>query len=263
MNSYIRLLSAAAIVANAACASSAVQSSTDGASVEPVPAGAVTVTGRVTTRDGAPVANARVYVPGTGAAARTDANGNYTLSGVAAGPQSVVVRHTGYAVVRTDAKFSTKPSDRERNHIDVVLPTRSEAAADATQRERDLAGLEKIGFLQRQSTIRGADFFGPDDIAKINPSRVADIFRNTPVVFESPGPYGTVLRGAQGCLITYVDGLPWRSMFPGDLDTDLPARDVVAAEVYPPGQTPPAPFSRTSLRRNCTTIGIWTRAATG
>jgi hypothetical protein len=221
------------------------------------------VTGRVTTRDGAPVANARVYVPGTGAATRTDANGNFALSGVPGGPQSVVVRHNGYAVVRTDAKFSTKPSDRERNHIDVVLPTESEAIADAAQRDRDLAGLEKIGFLQRQATMKGAYFLGPDDIAQIKPTKTSDIFRNIPVVFQAPGRYGPVLRGAQGCLITYVDGLPWRSMFPGDLDTYIPAREVVAAEVYPPGQTPPVPFSRASFRQNCTTIGIWTRGSTG
>jgi hypothetical protein len=202
-------------------------------------------------------------VPGTGVATRTNANGNYTLAAVTAGPQSVVVRRNGYAVVRTDAKFSTKASDRARNRIDVVLPTEDEAAADATRRERDLAVLDKVGFAQRQSTIRGADFLGPDEIAEINPKEVSDIFRSNPLVIESPGRYGPVLRGAQGCLITYVDGLPWRSMFPGDLDTDIPARDVVAAEVYPPGQTPPAPFLRGSPRLNCTTIGIWTRGATG
>jgi hypothetical protein len=263
MHSYTRFLPAAAIAIAAACASTANQSTVDSDLFGPPTAGTVTVTGRVATRDGTPVADARVYVPGTGAATRTDANGNFTLTGVPGGPQSLVVRHGGYAVVRTDAKFSTKPSDRERNHIEVVLPTESEAQADATQRERDLAGLEKIGFLQRQATIKGAYFLGPDDIAQMRPTRTSDIFRSIPVVFQSPGRFGPVLRGAQGCLITYVDGLPWRSMFPGDLDTYVPARDVVAAEVYAPGQAPPAPFSRASFRPNCTTIGIWTRAATG
>src|SRR3954465_12228641 len=177
MYSYTRFLTAAAIAASAACAGAIRQSPAGSDSFGPTATGTVTVTGRVTTRDGAPVANARVYVPGTGMATRTDANGNYTLSAVTAGPQSVVVRRSGYAVVRTDVKFSTKPSDRARNHIDVVLPTESEAAADATQRDRDLAGLQKIGFLQRQSTMKGAYFLGPDDIASMKPSRVSDIFR--------------------------------------------------------------------------------------
>jgi hypothetical protein len=260
MYRYKGLLTAAVLVfATSSTALSQVTNASYGRSS----VGTVNVTGRVTTRDGKPVANARVYVPGTGEATRTDANGNYVLRGVPAGPQSVVVRRNGYAVVRTDVKFSTKASDRARNHIDVTLPTASEAVAVANQRVRDLSGLEKVGFVQRQQTVKNAYFISPDDIAQINPTRVSDLFRNVPVVTQSAGRYGPVLRGAQGCLITYVDGLPWRSMFPGDLDSDIPVRDVVAAEVYPPGQTPPAVFLRGSPRRNCTTIGIWTRSAAG
>src|SRR3954470_1277246 len=156
MYSYTRFLTAAAIAASAACAGAIGQSPSGSSSFGPTATGTVTVTGRVTTRDGAPVVNARVYVPGTGVATRTNANGNYTLAAVAAGPQSVVVRRNGYPVGRTDAKVSTKASDRARNRIDVVLSTESEAAADATQRKRALAGLDKVGFAQRQSTIRGA-----------------------------------------------------------------------------------------------------------
>ncbi len=225
--------------------------------------GTVTVTGRVTNSAGDPIANARVYVPGTGEATRTDANGNYVLTGVPGGPQEVVVRSYGYAPVRTDAKFSTKPSDAERNHINVTLPTPAEAVAIANQRASDSLALSRVGFLQRESQIRGGYFITPDQISADKPTKVSDIFRSVPVLIETPGPYGTVLRGAQGCLLTYVDGLPWRSMFPGDLDTDIPARDVVAAEVYPPGVTPPAPFLRGVARPNCTTLGIWTRSALG
>jgi hypothetical protein len=52
-------------------------------------------------------------------------------------------------------------------------------------------------------------------------------------------------------------------MFPGDLDTYIPVNDVVAAEVYPPGQLPPSPFNRSGNRLNCTTRAIWTRPAVG
>jgi Carboxypeptidase regulatory-like domain len=238
---------------------STMQPSTDVATA----AGTVTVSGRVTNSAGSPIANARVYVPGTGAATRTDANGNYTLAGIPGGPQVVVVRRRGYAPVRTDAKFSTKPSDAERNRIDVTLPTQTEAAAIANQQLNDSLDLARTGFLQREATIRGAYFITPDEISADRANTLSDIFRGVPVLMESPGPYGPTLRGVRGCLLTYVDGLPWRSMFPGDLDTDIPLRDVVAAEVYPPGMAPPAPFTRGATRPNCTTVGIWTRSSLG
>jgi hypothetical protein len=225
--------------------------------------GTVTVTGRVTNSAGSPITNARVYVPGTGAATRTDANGNYALQGVPGGPQVVVVRSFGYTPVRTDVKFSTKASDAERNRINVTLPTPGEAAAIANQRATDSLGLARAGFLQREASIRGAYFITPEEINDQKPNRLSDIFRSVPVLMETPGPYGTTLRGVRGCLLTYVDGLPWRSMFPGDLDTDIPVRDVVAAEVYPPGLAPPSPFSRGATRPNCTTVGIWTRSSLG
>src|SRR5438128_8399052 len=103
--------------------------------------GSVTVTGRVVSSTGTPIPDARVYIPGAGEATRTDANGNYNLTGVPDGPQEVVVRHRGYAPTRVDAKFSTKRSDRERNHIAVKLLTQHEAVAGANQQSRDSAGL--------------------------------------------------------------------------------------------------------------------------
>lgn len=252
--------SAAALVAFSAVVSSATQAQT--ATVAQTN-GTVTVTGRVTTKDGKAVPDARVYVPGTNEATRTDANGNYSLTGVPGGPQLVVVRERGYVPVRSEAKFSTKRSDRARNHVNVTLLTPSEAASVATQWAQDSAGLDKVGFLQRESTVRGAYFITPDQIAQAKPVRVSDIFRGVPVLTEGFGRTGPVLRGAQGCLITYVDGLPWRSMFPGDLDTYVSVRDVVAAEVYGPGQTPPVPLARGVPRLNCTTVAIWTRSGIG
>jgi hypothetical protein len=252
--------SALALIALTACVSSAMEPSTP-ALVQST--GTVTVTGRVTTSDGKPVPNARVYVPGTNEATRTDANGNYALAGVPGGPQQVVVRQRGYVPVQVDAKFSTKRSDRARNHVDVKLLTPSEVATSTAQSARDSAALDKVGFFRRESAGRGAYFIAPEQIAEMKPSTTSDIFRQVPILTQVSGRTGPVLRGAQGCLLTYVDGLPWRSMFPGDLDTYVPARDVLAAEVYPPGQVPPTPFLRGVPRSRCTTLAIWTRSRVG
>ena len=144
---------AAALIAFTARVSSAMQLAT-AAVVQP--SGTVTVTGRVTTSDGKPVADARVYVPGSNEATRTDAGGNYSLAGVPGGPQVVVVRKSGYAPVRSEAKFSTKPSDRARNHVNVTLLTTGEAATESAQSARDSAALDKVGFFRRESSVRGA-----------------------------------------------------------------------------------------------------------
>jgi hypothetical protein len=252
------LESAAALIAFTVCISSAPTSKAAAQA-----SSTVTVTGKVTTSTGKPVPNARVYVPGSNEATETDARGNYTLTGVPGGPQVVVVRQSGYVPVRTEAKFSTKPSDRARNRVNVRLLTSSEVATVQAQWARDSVGLAKVGFFDREATVRGAYFITPDQIASPKPVRVSDIFRGVPVVVQSVGRSGTVLRGVGGCLLTYVDGLPWRSMFPGDLDTYVSARDVAAAEAYGPGQLAPAPFLRGGQRPNCTTIAIWTRSHIG
>src|SRR5258706_12283716 len=122
----IRAVEAAlALIAFTVCVSSAMEPSTPAAVQTP---GTVTVTGRVTTSDGKPVANARVYVPGTNEATRTDANGNYALTGVPGGPQQVVVRQRGYVPVQVDAKFSTKRTERAPNQVNFNLLTPREVA---------------------------------------------------------------------------------------------------------------------------------------
>jgi hypothetical protein len=225
--------------------------------------GTVTVSGRVATSDGKPVSDARVYVPGSNEATRTDARGNYSLAGVPDGPQVVVVRKSGYAPVRNEAKFSTKPSDRARNHVNVTLLTSDQAATELAQSARDSAALDKVGFFRRESSVRGGYFITPDQIDQQKAVRLSDIVRQVPVLVETVGRTGPVLRGVRGCLITYVDGFPWRSMFPGDLDSYVSARDVVAVEAYGPGLAPPTPFVRGAFRSNCTTLGLWTRSGMG
>src|SRR5689334_2190862 len=244
----------------AACARSA--ATTDDMDVSPLQ-GSVTVTGRVVDSNGNPIPAARVYIPTAGDVTRTDASGRYTLTGVPDGPQTVVVRKRGFAPTRVEAKFSTKASDRDRNRIDVTLLTQPQALNFASEQSRDSSALDRVGFLQRENATRGAYFLTPEDIAGTRAVTTSDLFRQVPVLIEMPGRNGNVLRGVNGCLATYVDGIRWRSMFPGDLDAYIPVNDVIAAEVYPPGQLPPPPFNQGGNRLNCTTLAIWTRSAVG
>jgi hypothetical protein len=112
--------------------------------------------------------------------------------------------------------------------LNVTLLTSDQAATELAQSARDSAALDKVGFFRRESSVRGGYFITPDQIDQQKAVRLSDIVRQVPVIVETVGRTGPVLRGVRGCLITYVDGFPWRSMFPGDLDSYVTARDVVA-----------------------------------
>jgi hypothetical protein len=147
---------------------------------------------------------------------------------------------------------------KPRDSVDLAALTPEQLAAFSAGRERDSALLERSGFIYREATVHGAYFIDPEEIAEMNAGSIADIFRHVPVMLEPANPTGRSLR-SQGCFLTYVNGLPRRASNPASLDTFIKVREVVAAEVYPPGQPAPAPFTSTSAPANCTTIGIWTR----
>jgi hypothetical protein len=207
--------------------------------------------------DGSPLADAGISIPGVDQPTRTDAEGNFTITNVAAGPSTVVVSRTGYATSRAKAKFSTKPTDSGRNHIDLTLFTAEETADFIARGTADSALLSKVGFLERQASVRDAYFVTPDVIAAIQPRTIADIFRHVPVMIENPNPSGVQTRGA--CTITYVNGIVRNRAYRKNIETYVPLRQIVAAEVYPPGQYPPPPFTRASAQTSCATVALWTR----
>jgi hypothetical protein len=147
-----------------------------------------------------------------------------------------------------------------RTGADLAQLTPEQRDSLVAQQARDSAQLENIGFRKRESVFTDAYFIEPDEIEAIQPKVIADIFRHVPLLIERPGPPATRLRGAQGCFLTYVNGSMLRARLPNELDTFLRARDILAAEVYPPGESPPTPFARPSTRSECTTVALWTRS---
>jgi len=147
-----------------------------------------------------------------------------------------------------------------RDSVDLATLTPEQIAALVTRQAKDSLRLERVGFPRRAATIQDAYFVTPDDIAAIQPRTIAEIFKHVPVLIENPNPMGRRPRGGQGCFLNYVNGIPRRERALSELDTFLHARDVMAAEVYPPGQLPPAPFDRSSNGSSCTTVALWTRS---
>ncbi|HEY1952752.1 MAG TPA: carboxypeptidase-like regulatory domain-containing protein [Gemmatimonadaceae bacterium] len=224
-------------------------------------AGDVTVSGRVTNSEGSPVEGATITIRNSKQKAVSDADGRYTVVDVPAGPAGVVVSREGYATAHTAGKFSTKRSDSDRNRVDVELLTPDQVVLLSTRQARDSAALEKNGFLEREASIRYGYFVTPDDIDQIQPRTISDIFKHVPFsVIETSGPSSGMLESARTCYTTYVNGVMRHVAAPSDLDTYLRASDVMAAEVYPPGQPPRAAFARAASRPGCTTVAVWTRS---
>jgi Carboxypeptidase regulatory-like domain len=233
----------------------------ESASLMPSNSGAVTVTGRVTSSHGDPIANAEVSIAGNNGVTTTDADGNYQLQGVAPGKRTVIVRHAGYATMRTDSRFSVDRKGRGSSSVDVGMLTPDEVVSVEAQRTLDSARLEKVGFNSREDVGRGAYFIDAEQIAAIHPHRISDIFRHVPVLLENPFG-GRSEFASMNCVLTYVDGLPRRGKSLGSLETFMRANEIIGAEVYPPGQLPPPPFVATSSQENCTTLALWTRRTT-
>ena len=165
------------------------------------------------------------------------------------------VRHSSR--IDTDASAPDPVSLKPHDTVDLALLTPDQRAALVTRRSRDSIALDETGFNRREAMIQDAYFIPNDMIEEMNARNVSDILGHVPGLGASLTP-GTT-RQIGGCYNTFVNGLP-RAKAPGDLDADIPARDVIGLEVYPPGQLLPSPFSRSGTRPNCTTVALWTRS---
>lgn len=169
------------------------------------PAAAGTLTGRVTTTDGAPLAGARVASPGLARTAVADARGVYRLDGLAPGAYVVVVTAAGRTPERrtvevasgapTAADFALAPAPPLLSDV-VVTATRTPEAPNEVAATVHVLTPERV----RTSPARTAD----------------DLLRELPGV-ELPrtsstagGPEEIVsLRGAdEGRTLVLLDGVP-------------------------------------------------------
>ena len=227
--------------------------------LSPVDSGAKTgkavLSGRVILEGNAPGAGSRVEVAGTDVVGTTDEKGEFTLRNLPSGTHVLVARHLGYAA---DA-VAVDLSSREARKVTVTLPRYVTIMDPVLVNARRTASLDRIGFVRRQKSGAGY-FLGPDQIARMNPIQLTDLFRQVPGLRVQYSPQGDVITSSRGvgssCTIFYVDDMRWQSVMPGDINTFVSAREVVAAEVY---QSPNVPAQYSSGMGNCVTIVLWTR----
>lgn len=218
--------------------------------------------GRLTTmartETGAPIANARVSVSGSGVGALTDANGRAVLSSLPTGSYMVDVRALGYDNVR--APVEIRPNDTPTFEPPMRRVT-ALSRVDVRATRAAAFGPNMVEFEQRRRSGFGT-FRGPDDVERIGPFDMGDVLRTMSGIRIIPTRQGSVyLMRESGTgdlcqpevfidrtrVTTFLDG--------GSLDAFVSGQNVQAVEVY--SALAPLPAAIMSYTK-CGTIVIWT-----
>ena len=220
--------------------------------------GAARVLGRVVNKQGAPVANARVTLNGTGAATLTRENGEFALDSLPAGTQAITVRHLGYSPTEVTVELSSRAPARVNVQMGPYVPV-LEAREVVSRMEQ---GLDRVGWTSRKRGASGGYFISPEQIEARKAVQFTDLLTTTPgirVQGSMGRSYITATRsvGRQGCVNVFVDGSRWQQLEAGDLDSFVRAADVAAIEVYPGGGSMPVEFQ--SSGGDCAAVVVWTK----
>jgi hypothetical protein len=209
--------------------------------------------------DGEPIPDARVYVRGSRAIAKTTASGAFALSGLPGGTQVVEVTALGYQPGRQNVDL--KPGDGRR--AEIVL-------GKSVQRLQPLEVVGKMGSEQQSFLDRAKRGFGyfitEEDIQKRNPIIFEDIIRGVPGMQVVPVGQGYRITSSRGqsdilsdCTPTYfVDGSPFY-VDPSNGDPfPVGPSEIMGIEVYAGTAGVPVEFQR-GTNGGCGTIVIWTK----
>ena len=220
------------------------------------PVAVARLSGRVLSVAGQPVSGARVQVEGTTRAVDSRLDGTFTLDSLPSGSQVVVARRIGYNPVEQPVELSASTPATTTLRFDqavALLPT----VRTEVQRE---TGLDAVGFTQRQKSGMGF-YMDEKTIARRQAPKFTDILRTVPGINVTTSGYDTYVTDARtqgtGCVNYVVDGSPWVSMNPGDIDSFVLPDNVGAIEVYHGAETP-AQFVLPG-QGGCATIVIWTK----
>lgn len=217
--------------------------------------GTAQLTGRVLNAAGQPISGARVQLDGTPRVATTRANGDFTLDSLPPGTQSVTVRHLGYSPVEEAVDLASAAPSSVTIRMSEYVPV-LETVRVTAQRERSL---DAVGYLRRKRTGMGHYLEG--DQINTTSRYFSDVLRVIPGIQVQSAGFGRQVvrssRGANGCVMFWVDGTPWQSMEPGDIDDFIKPHELGAIEVYSPTNTP-AEFQG-ARGSSCTTIVGWTQ----
>lgn len=212
------------------------------------------VRGVAQTATGAPLANARATIWGTGVEATSRADGRFTLNDIPTGSRMLEVRAIGYESLRTIVTIA----DSSPTIVTAALDKPIELTPIQIRAMRSaFMGVDMSGFDKRRRGAIGR-FLDTTQLARINAIRPVDIFRLVPGARVVAGPMGdrVVFRSSSRGWCSpsiFVNGVPVAG--DGTLDMYVNAADLRGVEIYtnwvlvPTEYTPQTP---------CGSIVFWT-----
>lgn len=214
------------------------------------------LSGTVRGSNGVPIAGARLVVVGSGVSATTGEDGSFTLRSLPGGSRLVDIRALGFLPARQvidigDGASRADPLTMEpvATFLDTVK-VRGATSVYAQLME---------GFERRRRTPRGY-FLGIEDMKRLAPLYVADLFRTIPGLHVRPNDYSgytvsmrTTASVALCSPAVFLDGV---QQFPteGDLELLVALHDLRGVEVYPQGSIAPPQFRGSGT---CGSIVLW------
>lgn len=221
--------------------------------------GQAVLIGRVLAANGQPMSGARVDVRNTESVAHTNEAGEFRLTDLPSGTQTVVARQIGFAPVDMPVNLST----RAPATVTITMSQPAQALAPVVVEAEQDRGLEAIGFNQRKRGLSG-HFMTSDEIMQRGPNLLTDVFRTVPMLrVVRDGMYDYKVESARAttlgpsCVQFFVDGTLYRMVYPGDLDRMMPPSEVGAIEVYA-GSAAPFEF-QVAGASSCTTVLMWSK----
>ncbi len=213
-----------------------------------------TVSGWVRTEDGVPIQGARVRLFGSDVVTETNNEGEFELTGVPGGTQTLMTRALGFV----PDERAVDLTDRNIPVVVGLLAIRRFLDTVHVKANRS-SFMSAVGFDARKKGGAGR-FFTDKDVERLHPAEISDLLRHAPTLELSTDNAHNVrirMRGDTGpCTpAIFLDGKQLVYWTLADLNSLVQPDELVGMEVYTPSMTP-AEF-RTKV--GCGTIVVWTR----
>jgi hypothetical protein len=213
--------------------------------------------GRVVTKRGEPVSDARIEMDQTTSFAISTTDGRFVLDSVPTGTQLVRARKIGYSMTEHPADVA-----RGGEPITIVMADAVKILPTVVTRADRAADLAAVGFTRRKA--QGLGFFLEGDQIDKGPPTLGESLRMIPglrVGYDAQNQRAqkTIVmssRDSRTCVRYVLDGVLFQEVG-GDIEKLVRPSDIEALEMYNPS-TVPGEFAAAS-RGRCSVLVVWTK----